>query len=125
MLAKNVEIVRKSCRGEGRRSQSVPCVAGRVERIVARLQERTPGGIAVGLGGGGDVLPKQRREVTLVGVATPSGDLVEGDRGLRQQVLRTLHPARNHILVRRLPGGALEQARKVSRAHLRHNGELG
>jgi hypothetical protein len=40
-------------------------------------------------------------------------------------VLRTLHPARDHVLVRRLPGGALEQARKVGRAHLHHGSELG
>src|SRR4029450_4239643 len=80
------------------------------------------GGVAICLGGGSDVPPKQRGEVTVVGVADPSADLVEGQRGLRQQVLRTLHPAPEHILVRRLPGGALEQARKVGRAHLRHGG---
>ena len=71
------------------------------------------------------VLPKQRCEVTLVCVADPGANSVEGQRGLRQQLLRTLHPARDHVLVRRLPGGALEQARKVGRAHLRHGGELG
>src|SRR4029453_8447875 len=66
MLAKNVEIVRKSCSGEGRRPQRVPGVAGSVEQIVARLQERTPGSVTVVFGGRGDVLPKERGEVTLV-----------------------------------------------------------
>ena len=31
---------------------------------------------------------------------------------------------RTHVLVRRQPGGVLEQARKMGRAHLRHGGEL-
>ena len=85
----------------------------------------TPGGgVAVCLGGGSDVPPKQRGEVTVVGVADPSADLVEGERGPRQQVLRTLHPAQDHVLVRRLPGRLLEHARKVRRARLRHSGEL-
>ena len=65
-----------------------------------------------------------RGEVTLVCVADLGADLVEGQRGLRQQLLRTLHPARGHVLVRRLPGRLLEQARKVGRARLRHSGEL-
>jgi hypothetical protein len=63
-------------------------------------------------------------EVTVVGVADPSADLVEGERSPRQQALRTLYPARDHVLVRRLPGSLLEQVRKVRRACLRHSGEL-
>jgi hypothetical protein len=82
------------------------------------------GGVAICLGGGSDVPPKQRGEVTVVGVADPSADLVEGERSPRQQVLRTLHPAPDDVLVRRLPGSLLEQVRKVRRACLRHSGEL-
>ena len=82
------------------------------------------GGVAICLGGGSDVPPKQRGEVTVVGVADPSADLVEGYRSPRQQVLRTLHPAPDDVLVRRLPGSLLEQVHKVRRACLRHSGEL-
>jgi hypothetical protein len=103
--ATNVRIVRKSCSGAPPPSP--------------------PGcGIAVGLGRDGDVSPKQRGEVTVVGVADPRADLVEGERGPRQQVLRTLHPAPEHVLVRRLPGRLLEQVRKMRRACLRHSGDL-
>ena len=70
------------------------------------------------------MLPKHRGEVIVVRVADPGTDLVEEQRGLRQQVLRTLHPAQDHVLVRRLPGRLLEQVRKVRRAGLRHRGEL-
>jgi hypothetical protein len=35
MLATNAEIMGKSCRGEGRHSQRVPCVTGSVECIAA------------------------------------------------------------------------------------------
>ena len=78
MLAKNVEIMRKSCSGEGRRPQRVPCVAGSVERIVARLQARTPGGVAVGFRGRGDVLSKERGKMTLVRTPDLETDLAEG-----------------------------------------------
>ena len=81
-------------------------------------------GVAVDRGCGADVLPKHRGEVMVVRVADPGTDLVEEQRGLRQQVLRTLHPAQDHVLVRRLPGRLLEQVRKVRRAGLRHRGEL-
>jgi hypothetical protein len=47
ILATNVGIMRKSCKWKGQIPQSVPCVAGSVERFGARLQERMPGGIAV------------------------------------------------------------------------------
>jgi hypothetical protein len=125
MRAKNVEIVRKSCRGEGGRPQSVPGVAGRVERIVARPQERTPGGVAVGFGGRGDVLPKERGEVTLVRAPDLETDLAEGHVSRGQQLLCLLHPARGHVSVGRQPGRVLEQARKIGGARLRHSGEFG
>ena len=35
----------------------------------------------MGLGGGGNILPKQRGEVTLVCVADPGANIVEGQRG--------------------------------------------
>ena len=115
MLAKNVEIVRKSCRGEGRHPQRVPCVAGRVQRIAARLQERAPGGVAVGLGGRGDVLAKERGKVTLVRVPDLETDLAEGHVSRGQQLLCLLHPARGHVPVGRQPGRVLKQARKMGR----------
>jgi hypothetical protein len=71
------------------------------------------------------VLPKERGEVTLVRAPDLGADLVEEQRGLRQQVLRTLHPARGHVLVRRLSGRLLERARKMGGARLRHSGKLG
>ena len=125
MRATNVEIMRKSCRGEDRRPQSVPGVAGSVEQSVARLQERPPGGVAVGFGGRGDVLAKERGEVTLVGASDLETDLAEGHVSRGQQPLRPLHPARGHVSVGRQPGRALEQARKMGGARLRHSGELG
>jgi hypothetical protein len=115
------------------RTETAAC-ARRLSPRLARPPQGTAGGaplhsppgdgVAVGLGGGSDVAPKQRGEVTLVGVTDPSADLVEGERGPRQQVLRTLHPAPDDVLVRRLPGRLLEQVRKVHRACLRHSGEL-
>jgi len=71
------------------------------------------------------VLPKERGEVTLVRAPDLGADLVEEQRGLCQQLLRTLHPARGYVLVRRLPGRLLEHARKMGGARLRHSGELG
>ena len=88
------------------------------------LHKLTPRVISVGFGGHGDVLPKQRREVTVVRAPDLRSDVDEWYVGLDQQPLRLLHPARNHVLVGRLPGGALEQARKVARARLRHGGKL-
>ena len=44
------------------------------------------GGVAICLGGGSDVPPKQRGEVTVVGVADPSADLVEGQRVLQMRL---------------------------------------
>jgi len=70
------------------------------------------------------VLPKERGEVTLVRAPALGADLVEEQRGLRQQVLRTLHPARGHVLMGRPPSCLLEQVRKVGGAHLRHGGKL-
>src|SRR2546428_7977832 len=78
---------------------------------------------AVDLGGGANVLPKQRGEVTVVRAPDLRSDVDEWYVGLDQQPLRLLHPARNHVLVGRLPGGALEQARKVAPARLRHSGK--
>src|SRR5436853_2926137 len=89
------------------------------------LQYRTPCGVSIGFGCHGDVLPKEGGEVTLVRAPDLGADLVEEQRGLRQQVLRTLHSARGHVLMRRLPGRLLERARKMGGARLRHSGELG
>ena len=86
------------------------------------LASAPPG--AVDLGGGADVLPKQRGEVTVVRAPDLLSDVAEWHVGLDQQLLRLLHPARGHVLVGRLPGRLLEQARKVARAHLRHGGKL-
>ena len=85
---------------------------------------RPGGGVAVRLGGGGDVLPKERGEVTLIRAPDLGTDVDEGQVGLGQQLLGARDPALAHVLVRRQPGGALEEARKVGRAHLRHSGEL-
>src|SRR2546428_10399217 len=59
-------------------------------------------GVAVGLGGGGDVLPKQRGEVTLVGVADPGADLVEGQRGLRSEEHTSELQSRSDLVCRLL-----------------------
>ncbi len=65
-------------------------------------------GIAVGFGGRGHVLPKQGGKGTVIRNADPEANLEEGQRRLRQQLLRVLDPAREHVLVGRLPGCVLE-----------------
>ena len=68
------------------------------------------------------MLPKERREVTLVRAPHLGSDLAQGQVGLEQQPLRGRHPAGDHILVGRPPGGLLEPAGKVGRARLCHGG---
>ena len=108
MLAIHVAIVHKSCRGEDRRPQSVPCVAGSVARIAVRLHGRPPGGVAVGFRGRGDVCPKERGEVTLVHAPHLGPNLDEGHVGVGEQPLGVRDPAQVHVLVGRPPGRVLE-----------------
>ena len=77
---------------------------------------------------GGDACPlaKMTRQVALAGKAHLVGNSGDGQLGGRQQVLGLDDPACNHILMRRLPGGLLEEAGKVIRTHpgcVCHGGE--
>jgi hypothetical protein len=94
-------------------------------RTAAPLRERTLSGIAVGLGGHGDVPPKERGEVALVRTPHLGADLDEGQVSVGQQPLGPLDPASAYVLVGRQPGDVLEQVRKMGRAHLRRGGERG
>src|SRR5918992_6065070 len=61
-------------------------------------------------GGRGDVLPKERGEVTLVRAPDLETDLAQGHVSRGQQPFRLLHPAGDYVLVVRQPGSVLEQA---------------
>jgi hypothetical protein len=56
---------------------------GRVNLIASRRHSRTPGVVSEGFGGHGDVRPKERGEVTLVGTPDLEIDIDEWHVGLR------------------------------------------
>ena len=58
-------------------------------------------------------------KVAWVGEAHGSGDLRDGEAGIREQRLRTLDAPVDDVLVRREPGGRLERAGEVVGAHVR------
>ena len=71
------------------------------------------------------MLPKQGSKGTVIGAADPKTDYAERHVGLGQELLGALDPAPEDVLVGGLPGGLLEQARKVVRAQLDYGGEGG
>ena len=91
--------------------------------MIAGLENITAGEIRIGERVVNHVPPKERAEVTGVRAPDTGTDLDEGQVGLGQQLLGVLDPAQAHVLVRRQPGGVLEQVRKMGGAHLRHSGE--